>query len=84
MSFAYDSKLEVLKEEITSDCCAIAFLSAIIKCSGQLNISERKYVVEIFTEIEELYEKVNAIIDELKADGTLDKLAEKYELNLAL
>ena len=29
-------------------------------------------------------EKVNAIIDELKADGTLDALAEEYELNLAL
>ena len=36
MSFASDAKIEVLKEEITSDCCAISFLSALIKCSGQL------------------------------------------------
>jgi len=62
MSFAYDAKLEVLKEDITNDCCAISFLSAIIKCSGQLNISDKKYVVEIFTEIEELYPKINGII----------------------
>ena len=32
----------------------------------------------------ELTEKVNKAIDELKADGTLDELAEKYSLNLAL
>ena len=62
MSFAYDAKLEVLKEDITNDCCAISFLSAIIKCSGQLNISDKKYVVEIFTEIKELFPKINSII----------------------
>ena len=32
----------------------------------------------------DMTEKVNAIIDELKADGTLDALAEKYNLALAL
>ena len=48
MSFSYDAKLEVLKDVIENDCCAIAFLSAVIKCSGQLNISDKKYVVEIF------------------------------------
>ena len=62
MSFAYEAKLEVLKQDITNDCCAIAFLSAVIKCSGQLNITNKNYVVEIFTEIEELYPKINAII----------------------
>ncbi len=62
MSFAYKAKCEVLKLPIENDCCAIAFLSAIIKCSGQLNISDGKPVVEIFTEIEELFSKVNEII----------------------
>ena len=32
---------------------------------------------------EELLNKVNTAIDELTADGTMAKLAEKYELNLA-
>ncbi len=31
----------------------------------------------------DMTEKVNAILDELKADGTLDALAEKYSLTLA-
>ena len=37
-----------------------------------------------FRKGDELTEKVNKAIDELKADGTLDALAEKYGLNLAL
>ena len=61
-SFAYKAKLEVLKQEIDNDCCSIAFLSAVIKSSGQLNINDKKFVVEIFTEIEELFEKINAVI----------------------
>ena len=82
MSFAYDAKLEVLKEDITNDCCAISFLSAIIKCSGQLNISDKKYVVEIFTEIKELYPKINDIIkqyygQECELDTTDDETISK-------
>ena len=65
MSFPSDAKLEVLKEEITSDCCAISFLSALVKCSGQLGFGANKTInVEIFTELIEVYDKVNAIIEQ--------------------
>ncbi len=63
MSFASDAKLEVLKEEIDSDCCAIAFLSALIKCAGQLGFGPDKSIsVEVYTELKEVYNKVNSII----------------------
>lgn len=65
MSFATDAKLEVLKSGIESDCCAIAFLSAVIKCSGELGISAgKKITVSIYTELEELYPKVKGIIEQ--------------------
>lgn len=65
MSFSYDAKLEVLNNQIENDCCAISFLSAIIKCSGQLNIGEnRKFIIEVFTELEGLYDKINSIISQ--------------------
>lgn len=65
MSFATDAKLEVLKSTIDSDCCSIAFLSAIIKCSGELSISAgHKIKVEIYTEIKELYDKIKTIIEQ--------------------
>ena len=48
-----------------------------------LELTSEEYGIG-FRKDSDLTEKVNAIIDELKADGTLDALAEKYELNLAL
>lgn len=65
MSFANEAKLEVLKSEIENDCCSIAFLSAIIKCSGELSISGNHQIkVEIFTEIPELFDKIKHIIEQ--------------------
>ena len=47
-----------------------------------LELSSEVYVIG-FREGSSLTDKVNAIIDELYADGTLTALAEKYELTLA-
>ena len=48
-----------------------------------LELTSEEYGIG-FRKGDELKGKVDAIIDELKADGTLDALAAKYELNLAL
>ena len=48
-----------------------------------LELTSEEYGIG-FRKGDELTAKVNAIIDELVADGTLPALAEKYELNLAL
>ena len=65
MSFANKAKLEVLKSEIESDCCSIAFLSAIIKCAGELKLSaNRKIAVEIFTEVKDLFDIIKKIIEQ--------------------
>lgn len=65
MSFAVDTKQEVLKSEIENDCCAIAFLSAIIKCSGELSISAGHQIkVEIYTELKDLYDKIKVLIEQ--------------------
>ena len=91
MSFAMDAKQEVLKEEIENDCCSIAFLSAIIKCSGELSISgNHKYKVEIYTEIKELFSVVKNIIEQyygrecdisLLEDTNINK-ASRYKITL--
>lgn len=65
MSFAVETKREVLKSEIENDCCAIAFLSAIIKCSGELSISAGHQIkVEIYTELKELFDKIKVLIEQ--------------------
>ncbi len=52
------------------------------KLAYSLELTSEEYGIG-FRKGDELTEKVNTIIDELKADGTLDALASKYELNLA-
>ena len=64
MSFASDAKLEVLSQNIDNDCCSIAFLSALIKSSGQLNIKNKGISVEIYTEIKGVYDKIKLIIEQ--------------------
>ena len=58
MSFASDAKLVVLNETIESDCCSIAFLSGIIKSCGQLNIKSKGISVEVYTELEGVYDEI--------------------------
>jgi DNA-binding protein WhiA len=84
MSFATDAKSEVLKQTIDNDCCSIAFLSAIIKCSGELSISSNhKIEVEIFTELEDLYDKVKVIIEQYYGKECNIKLMEDTNISKA-
>ncbi len=62
MSFATDAKLEVLNGKIGSNCCEMAFLSALIKCGGNLIINKSQKHFEVTTEIEKLYYVLNDII----------------------
>ena len=48
----------------------------------KLELSSEEYVIG-FRKDSNLTEKVNDIIDQLKEDGTLDDLADKYNLTLA-
>lgn len=77
MSFSTNAKLEVLREEVRDDCCALAFLSAIIKGSGQLEITNGKKQINIYTEIKELYPFINVIMNQYYGVDCLLKTAEE-------
>ena len=75
-----------------ADACVIDITMAKSMTAEGTSYDKLGYSIELTTEEygigfrkeSELTEKVNKAIDELKADGTLDALAEKYGLNLAL
>ena len=77
MSFALDAKHEVLKVEIKDDCCAIAYLSALIKGAGQLSLSTGKHTVAIHTDMPELFDVVNNIIKQYYGEECTLCLAEE-------
>ncbi len=75
-----------------ADACVIDITMAKASTAEGTSYENLGFAVELTTEEygigfrlddEELLNKVNVAIDELVADGTLAKLAEKYELNLA-
>ncbi len=75
-----------------ADACVIDITMAKSMTAEGTSYDSLSYSIELtseeygigFRKGDELTEKVNKAIDELKADGTLDSLAEKYGLNLAL
>lgn len=84
MSFALDAKLEVLKDNIDSDCCAISFLSAVLKCSGELSISAgHKISIEVFTELQGLYDKISGIIKQYYGEDVEIKQVEDTNISKA-
>ena len=74
-----------------ADACVIDITMAKSMTADGTSYEKLGYSLELTTEEygigfrkgSDLTAKVDEIIDELKADGTLDKLAEKYNLNLA-
>lgn len=62
MSFSQNAKLEVLKQEITSDEDAFAFLSGVIKGAGVIKQKNGERVVAIYTELEGLFDVINGIV----------------------
>lgn len=83
MSFAYEAKQEILRSKIEGDNESIAFLGAIIKCAGVISLTNGKKVLEIYTEVTNLYEKVNAIVKqyygfECSLEVIEDTLSDKY------
>lgn len=91
MSFATDAKTEVLGSQIENDCCSIAFLSAIIKCSGELSISAgHKITVGIYTELPSLFDVIKNIVEQyygkecaitMMEDTNISK-ASRYKISL--
>ena len=84
-----DALLEVMSG--SADACVIDITMANAMTGEGTSYATLTSVCELTTEEygiafrknSDITEKVNAIMDELKSDGTLDALADKYELTLA-
>ncbi len=85
-----DALLEV--KSGSADACVIDITMANAMTGEGTSYADLGVAMELTTEEygiafrkgSDLTAEVDALIDELKADGTLDALAEKYELTLAL
>lgn len=69
MSFAHEVKNEVLEAPIENECCKLAFLSAVIHSCGELSKSGEKQKVELRTDIENVFLKVNDCLKTLYGES---------------
>jgi DNA-binding transcriptional regulator WhiA len=85
MSFAHDVKLEVLDNNVQSECCKLAFLSAVIHSCGELTKSGKEFFVELKTDIEKVYDiGIKAVFATNPIPEDFEKSRHKSEENLAV
>lgn len=81
MSFAKDSKIEIISNEIEDALCAQAFLSGLLHASGSLTKNSEGLRVDIVTDFKEIFEYVNAIATKLYGDKLALEIADDYIIN---
>lgn len=82
MSFSKDSKIEILKEDIPeNDCCMFAFLSGLFHSCGEISKSNGKYIASFVTDVYEVYDYLNKIINKLYGDNLSLEIEDDYVIN---
>ena len=81
MSFAHEVKLEILDENIKSECCKLAFLSSVIHACGELTKRGKEFFVELKTDIDKVYDKVNECLKTLYGEFAEVRIDEDKNIN---
>lgn len=78
MSFAKDTKLQIIKNPLKNDCCGLAFFSGLLLASGEYDLKSGQ--VSFVTDIPELFDFCNNILLQLYGE----KATLSFEPNLNL
>lgn len=81
MSFSHDCKIETLNSPLDNDCCSLAFLCGILHACGELQISDKKYVASLTTDIYEVFDFCNNILQTLYGDKCELEITNDYSIN---
>ncbi len=81
MSFAKDSKLEIINAEIDDALCAQSFLSGLLHASGTITKNSEGLRLDIVTDFKEIFEYLNAIVTKLYGNQLTLDIADDYIIN---
>jgi len=81
LSFAKDSKLEMINSEIEDAFCAQAFLSGLLHASGSITKNSEGLRVDIVTDFKEIFDYLNSIVSKLYGDKLVLDIADDYIIN---
>ena len=81
MSFAKDSKLEIITNEIEDAFSAQAFLSGLLHASGSITKNSEGFRVDVVTDFKEMFDFLNTIATKLYGDKLILDIADDYIIN---
>ncbi len=81
MSFAKETKLELINNVRENADTVFAFLSGLFHSCGQLNKNSNGFQVSILTEINELYNRLNEMFHQLYGDFLELEIEDDYVIN---
>ena len=81
MSFAKNSKLEIIENEIEDADCAQSFLSGLLHACGSINKNNEGIRVDIVTDFKEIFEFINTIIVKLYGENLTLEISDDYIIN---
>jgi len=81
LSFARESKLELINDEILDAGSAQAFLSGLFHGCGQLTKNSQGVRVDLVTDIKEIFDYVNSIIKRLYGEALELEISDDYIIN---
>ena len=81
MSFAKDSKLQIIEKDIEDADCGLAFLSGLIHASGTITKNNEGMRLDIITDFKEIFSFVNKIINKLYGRNLSLEISDDYIIN---
>ena len=81
MSFSRDAKLQILSLAPPTDCCGLAFLCGLFHASGEISLSGGKKQCYILTDIQEIYNFANEVLNNLYGEFLELEIEDDYKIN---
>lgn len=81
MSFAKDSKLQILEREIEDADCAQAFLSGLLHASGTITKNNEGIRLDIVTDFKEIFDFLNQLVCKLYGENLTLEISDDYIIN---
>lgn len=79
MSFAKDTKLQIIKNPLKNDCCSLAFFSGLLLASGEYDLKSKQ--VSFVTDLLELFNFCNNILLQFYGEKAILNFEPKLNLN---
>lgn len=81
MSFAKDSKLQIIEKDIEDADCAQAFLSGLLHASGTITKNSEGIRVDVVTDFKEIFPYLNKLISRLYGRELSLEISDDYIIN---